>query len=99
MFDTYPVVIFECDEEGEKIWKVVFPGIADSKLYHVLRSDEQNQEGLRKILNELLSGYKTLPFPINTIEILPDEICTGRNITNVVKSWVCVVNYKEGDEI
>lgn len=94
MFDTYPVVIFECSEDGDIVWKITFPGIADSKPYHVLKKEEQNTETLENILRELLSKYDMPPFPIKVIEILPNEIAQGRDIQNITKSWVCVVNYK-----
>lgn len=95
MFDNYPVVVFECEEDGEKIWKVVFPAISDSKPYHILKENEQNTESLEKILHELLSRYDMPPFPVKMIEILPDEIAKGRDITNISNSWVNVVNYKK----
>ena len=93
MFDTYHVVIFECDEGGETIWKITFPGIADSKPFHILKKEEQNTETLEVILQKLLSRYDMPPFPIKVIEILPNEIAQGRDIQNIKKSWVSVVNY------
>lgn len=101
VYNEYPVVIFECIEDGEKVWKFAFPGISDREMYHCVKLPTDTVENdksvstvmntVKSVLKELIAAYDIPPVPLTIINILPDEIAKGREIENVINSFVTLV--------
>lgn len=102
MYNEYPVVIFEVNDDDSWCWHYVFPAIAGAEMsYSIIFPKDPNENAylideamgiIQKTLEKLIDAYEVPPVPMTIINIMPNEIALSRNILDASKSWVSMVH-------